>query len=254
MNWKPQVGLAAAILLVIPSAALAQRAARTSSAPRSTAVRAPRSTAPRATNTARSADSSVGSQLSVQDLLNPFPGLGFSFGNLNGFNINNQNLGVKAFIDPATQLSLATALRLSRLNRFGNTGAFLLDGGGYYAVPTGPDQQPQAQQPIIIVQQPQAQQVPEQYEQAPQAAVAAPPLPDEGQFTLVLRDGKQLQAAAFTRVADRIVYITPDGGRRTFALADLDSAATQRINQENGVPIQLPTVSTPKTSLPEASS
>jgi len=266
LNWKSQLGLAAILILGIPPASYAQRAARMPSAPpavrgrmalpapttirgstsRSNSSRTSSSTARRAAD-----DSSFnnGAPLSVQDLLNPFPGFGFDFEHLSAI---NQDLGLKAFIDPATQARLAVAERVARNNRFA-PGFFLLDGGGSYVVPLNNDQQPQAQQPIIIVQQPAPQQVAEQAP-ASQPAEAAAPLPDEGEFTLVLRSGRQLQASAFTRQNDKIVYITPDGGRRSVALNDLDSDATQRVNQERGVPITLPTVSNPKPSLPEASS
>jgi len=190
------------------------------------------------TSTTRNSNDSFGfggDPLSIQDLLNPFPGFGFNFEHLSAL---NQDLGIKALIDPATQARLAVAQRLLRTTRF-SPGFFLLDGGGSYAVPVDADQQPQAQQPIIIVQQPAPQQMAEQPPPQPEPAEAAAPLPDEGEFTLVLRSGKQLQAAAFTRMSDKIVYITPDGGRRTVAVGDLDSDATQRVNQERGVPIQL---------------
>jgi hypothetical protein len=176
-----------------------------------------------------------GDPLSVQDLLNPFPGFGFNFEHLSAL---NQDLAIKALIDPATQARLAVAQRLLRASRF-SPGFFLLDGGGSYVVPVGEDQQPQAQQPIIIVQQPAPQQAVEQPSVESTPVEAAAPIPDEGEFTLVLRSGKQLQAAAFTRMSDKIVYITPDGGRRTVAVGDLDSDATQRLNQERGVPLQL---------------
>jgi hypothetical protein len=68
----------------------------------------------------------------------------------------------------------------------------------------------------------------------------APALPDVGQFTLVLQGGRQIQAIAFTRTNDRIIYITSDGNRRTLALSDLDTDATLRINEERGTPLQLP--------------
>lgn len=266
MKSKSQLGLAAIVLLGIPSATLAQRGARMASAPPAvrgrtmvpapTPVRggAPRNTASRTSSstTRNGADDSTnfnGTPLSVQDLLNPFPGFGFNFEHLSAI---NQDLGLKAFIDPATQARLAVAERLARFNSF-SPGFFLLDGGGSYVVPLNNEQQPQPQQPIIIVQQPAPQQVAEQAP-APEPAQAAAPLPDEGEFTLVLRTGRQLQASAFTRQNDKIVYITPDGGRRSVALADLDSDATQRVNQDRGVPITLPTVSNPKPGLPEASS
>jgi hypothetical protein len=266
MNWKSQLGLTAILLLGIPSATLAQRVARMPSGPPAvrgrTALPAPtnvrggtsRNNPGRtsSSNTRHDADDSSlnnGLPLSVQDLLNPFPGFGFNFEHLSAI---NQDLGIKAFIDPATQIRLAVAERIVRNNRFA-PGFFLLDGGGSYVVPLNNEQQPQAQQPIIIVQQPAPQQMAEQAP-APQPAEAAASLPDEGEFTLVLRNGRQLRAAAFTRQNDKIVYITPDGGRRSVALGELDSDATQRVNQERGVPIQLPTVSNPRPSLPEASS
>ena len=65
-------------------------------------------------------------------------------------------------------------------------------------------------------------------------------LPDEGQFTLILRSGQEIEAVAFTRVDDRIVYITTGGGRHTVAVHELDVDATVRLNQERGTPLQIP--------------
>jgi hypothetical protein len=65
-------------------------------------------------------------------------------------------------------------------------------------------------------------------------------LPDEGEFTLILRSGQEIEAVAFTRVNDRIVYITTGGGRRTVAVRELDIDATVRLNQERGTPLQIP--------------
>lgn len=252
MKLRCQVGLAAALFLIVPTLVLAQRAPRMASthpAARGRTVSANpvvvhpannRGTGNHAASTSatRNSDDSLGfagNPLSIQDLLNPFPGFGFNFEHLSAL---NQDLALKALIDPATQGRLAVVQRLLRTTSF-SPGFFLLDGGGSYVVPVGTDQQPQAQQPIIIVQQPAPQQAAALplAESAPSEAAA--PLPDEGEFTLVLRNGKQLQAAAFTRMSDKIVYITPEGGRRTVALGDLDSDATQRLNQERGVPLQL---------------
>jgi hypothetical protein len=66
------------------------------------------------------------------------------------------------------------------------------------------------------------------------------PLPDEGEFTLVLNDGTWIQAVAFTRSNDTIVYITTAGSRRTIAASELDSDSTLRVNQERGTPLQSP--------------
>jgi hypothetical protein len=168
---------------------------------------------------------------------------------LNGFNggmndlsdIADQDLLLKAAIDPATQWRLATAERLSRDTRgfFPGFGGFLLDGGGSYIVPEEPAGASQPPPQVIVVQAPPAPQPAAQPSPEP-AAVTSAPLPDVGSFTLVLHDGKQIQAVAFSRIKDRIAYITPDGGRRTIEAADLDSAATVSVNQDRGTPLQLP--------------
>ena len=100
------------------------------------------------------------------------------------------------------------------------------------------------QQPpqVIIVQQPQppaGEATTEAPSSAAPAAVEQPPLPDVGQFVLVLHDGTQIRAVAFTRQSERIVYITTDGRRRSIAIGDLDKAATRRLNDERGTPLQL---------------
>jgi hypothetical protein len=165
----------------------------------------------------------------------PTNGLG-----INGINtIATQNVGIEAAIDPITQWNLALAERASRTGLLGGGGYCLLGGGGY-VLPQDSEQSeqpaPQQQQPqVIVVQQPPAQQAVAVSE--PPAAV---PLPDAGQFTLVLRNGTQIEAVAFTHTSDRIVYITREGARRMIALNDLDAEATLRLNQERGTPLQLP--------------
>ena len=182
-----------------------------------------------------------GAPLSLQQLLDPVPGLGFDFSALAA---RDQDLDIKAAIDPATQWRLAIAERLLRDNRgfggFVGTGGFILDGGGAFTVPEEPASEsaaPAPQPQIIVVQAPAAAN--QQAAAAAPSAESQPPLPDVGQFTLVLRDGSKIQAVAFTRKSDTIVYITTDGSRRTLAVADLDSAATQRVNQEHGTPLNL---------------
>jgi hypothetical protein len=152
----------------------------------------------------------------------------------------------------------------------GTTGIILLGGGygyGYAYDDSGNDSQAQSdrqaddqesggeqsggqQQPQYIF----VQQVPdprgssgasasrEQLQAAPEEQSApSVPLRDVGSFTLVTQAGHHLDAVAFTRSAERLVYITPDGGRRTIAFRDLDVPATQRLNTERGTPITLPT-------------
>jgi hypothetical protein len=184
-----------------------------------------------------------GSFFSVGDLLNPYPPPGFDFGFLNAM---NQDLGIKAAIDPATEWRLAVAEQVLRSTGFAGSGYYLLNGGGAYAVPVESEEgETEAEQPthqapqqpqVIVVQAPPAS--------APSAAAGQPTpeesaLPDVGQFVLVLRNGTHIQAVAFTRKNDHIVYITADGLRRTVALADVDTQSTVRINEERGTPIQL---------------
>lgn len=194
------------------------------------------------------------SSLTLQQLLDPVPPPGFDYRYLSAI---DSDLAIKALIDPATQLRLAAAEHFTHGGRggrgvrgFGGSGFYLLAPGYYLPAesdeteqPSDDQSQPQSQQPQIIVVQ-QAPPNENAGEQAEQPAESEPevqePLPDVGQFTLVLRNGTRIEAVAFTRLDDRIVYITAEGSRRTIALGDLDSGATVRINEERGTPLQLP--------------
>lgn len=219
------------------------QAQRVGTAPRVSAVHL-RSSSLRLTTTARvsgrSAAASAHSRAAVSPnnlfggsgslgLFGQFPGLGFSFG------AANQDWLIKAAIDPATEWRLFEAQRFYRNGGFGAPGFYLLDGGAYYEVPA---------QPAEAEQGPQEQGPPAQTESAvgePQpAAVESAPLEDVGEFVLVLRNGSRIEAVAFTRARDHIIYVTADGFRRTLALADLDPDATMRINEERGTPLQIP--------------
>jgi hypothetical protein len=180
-----------------------------------------------------------GTNISVANLVNPTPPYGFDYQYLNSI---NADAGLKATIDPATEVQLREAARLG-CGAIGG-GGYLLWGGGYgYAPPEQQDVQqdpaPAAQPQVIVVQVPQSQtqsaaKPGSSTEQDDNAA-----LPDKGQFVLVMRDGTQVNAAAFTRSQNTIVYITPDGARRTVMLSDLDTAATVRLNGERGTQLQL---------------
>lgn len=166
-------------------------------------------------------------------LLNNVPGLGFNYEFLDAM---NQNLGERAFIDPVTQQDLALAGRLSQFGGTGFAGFFPFFGGGYYAEPAEEQQQP----PVIVEQQQQPAPAAEEQEESSAAPAEEPaPLPDIGEFVLVLHNGDKIKAVAFTRQNDQIVYITKDGMRESFPAADLDAAATQQINQQRGAPLQL---------------
>ncbi len=150
----------------------------------------------------------------------------------------------------------------------GTTGYYLLSGGGTYWVPANGDEAVdqasvdqanedeggadqsfdqsghiQSQRTDAVTQQTQDSQSDEEDSYAPQSAAdheAQDPLPDEGEFTLVLTDGRWIQAVAFTHANDSIVYITAAGSRYSIAANELDSDSTLRVNQERGTPLQSP--------------
>jgi hypothetical protein len=189
-------------------------------------------------------ESSNGTSVSLEQLLNPVPGLGFDYHHLS---VINQDLGIKALIDPATEWKIAEARRVLRGSRFSGPGFYILDGGSYEPVSddssdataqtadSGPSAQQQPQ--VIVVEAPQSQQA-DDHSSTPEQSEEQ--IPDVGQFTLVLRNGRQLEAVAFSHVNDEIIYITTDGSRRSFPATDLNSDATVQINVERGTPLQLP--------------
>ena len=78
------------------------------------------------------------------------------------------------------------------------------------------------------------------YSSQREAEKESSPVLDEGEFTLVLNDGRQIEAVAFTHANDSIVYITTAGSRYTIAANELDAESTARVNQERGTPLQSP--------------
>ena len=175
-------------------------------------------------------------------------GLAFSGGPLGTqtANILARNEAIKGAIDPATQWRLELAQRFLHDNQGIISPEFFLTDGGYpYVIPESADangEQPggasQAAQPqSIVVQQPvaAAQALPK----AAQENSDVSSLRDEGMFTIVLRNGTQIPAAAFTRLNGKIIYITPDGSRRTVSKEEIDVDATLRVNQERGIPVSL---------------
>ena len=178
-------------------------------------------------------DASGGSEVTLGQLLNPVPGLGFDFSNLAAI---NHDLAVRALIDPITQQELALSERLLQETPVAPV-SFPFFGSESQPVVV---EQPPPQ--VILVQAPPArQQAPEATAPSAPSPTAAeqPPLPDIGEFVLVLHDGSRIKAVAFTRQNDCIVYITKDGLRHSFALSALDAAATQRLNEQRGTPLQL---------------
>jgi hypothetical protein len=174
----------------------------------------------------------------LQQLLDPVPGPGFNYAHVAAI---DRDLAIKAIIDPETQWRLAVAERVLRnTGGFASPGYYLLDGGGEYIVPVAPgasEYQPSQTPTIVVLQQPAQPSAPVP---APTATPQLPaPIPDVGHFTLILQSGKELQAIAFMRSGDRIVYIAADGERHTIAASELDNAATQRVNEDSGAQLRL---------------
>jgi hypothetical protein len=247
MKMQSRFGLASVVLLVIPTFTEAQRAmgnfraapSAPASAPvahstalrgyagnRMNSARAVRAVSPAGMNAP--AGLVGGNGLSMQHILSPFSS--------NGFGERHMRRRPKT------------------------AGFIFLDGGGAYVLPVDPgadvnpdadaqasqDQgQDQGQGQNQGAPQERAQQGSQQPEHAESndarlAEEQSQSLPDEGEFTLILRSGQEIEAVAFTRVNDRIVYITTGGGRRTVAVREVDVDATVRLNQERGTPLQIP--------------
>jgi len=235
-----RIAISLAILALLSCLAVnVAQGQRTVAAPRVSSVRA-RTAPTRLVTSARisgkSAAASVQSRSTVFSTLwggngfgplGPFPGAGFNSG------FTNPNW-ILAAIDPATQWSLFEAQRFSRNVGFA-PGFYLFDGGAYYAPAEPAEAEPAPQEQAAETQPTEAPRA-----EPPAAQAESAPLEDVGQFVLVLRSGRQVEAVAFTRAADHIVYVTADGFRRTLALADLDPDATVRINEERGTPLEIP--------------
>ncbi len=150
----------------------------------------------------------------------------------------------------------------SHLGRDGHRGqgAFVpifFGGYPYYADNTDydqaeqqPEQQaaPQSQQPqpqIIVIQQPVPAQQGSIGDAGNLSSTAAPDaqaelaVPDVGDFILVRRDGRILFASIFSVVGTQLRYVTPEGIRHTLAMADLDAAATEQMNEARGTTVQI---------------
>lgn len=121
----------------------------------------------------------------------------------------------------------------------------------YYYDDSGTDQQEQpavqqtAPQPqIIVIQQPVAAQAATDAGNnatdlpvATQAAAAEAPVRDVGDFILVRRDGRILFASLFSVVGTQLQYVSPDGLRHTLAVSEIDTGATQQMNEARGTSV-----------------
>lgn len=185
------------------------------------------------------------------------PGLGFDFTHLAAISRTNGTNSSSHFVHHGHQGD-------------GFFVAIPFGGYAYYAGDQGPDQaeqqsEPQTEQPAEqqsdqqaeLQAQPQTEAIADQQRSGPSAeetqsgggggnysgsadaAAAEAPVPDIGDFILVRRDGRILFASLFSVIGTQVRYITPEGTRRTLALADLDSDATQEMNEARGTTVQL---------------
>ncbi|HEX4642170.1 MAG TPA: hypothetical protein VH161_01840, partial [Candidatus Acidoferrales bacterium] len=112
--------------------------------------------------------------------------------------------------------------------------------------PDAQDQQDQSQPQINVVPQPSSlrdsassgNESANLSSDSP-AAPADADVPDIGNFILVRRDGRILFASLYSVVGSQLRYITPEGIRRTMPLADLDSDATEQMNEARGTTVQI---------------
>ena len=166
----------------------------------------------------------------------PVPGFGFDYTHHAAV---NRDLGVRAIIDPAIQHQLALARQIRR-----ETPAFpialplvLNTNVNQIFITTPP--------PVVIVQQPSVVEVPvERVERQEVARIEAPPAPQPvvelGELVLIRKDGRTVFAVAYSVVNGRLVYVTREGFRRSFPLAELDADATLQMNEERGTSLRLP--------------
>jgi len=176
----------------------------------------------------------------VSTLLNgsfPVPGFGFDYTH---FAAVNRNLGTRALIDPATQQQLALAREIRRETpTFPVSLPIVVSSNVNQIFITMPP-------PVVIVQQPAAVEAPAERRDAPATVQeAAPPAPAQpvaelGELVLIRKDGRVVFAVGYSIINSRLVYVTREGIRRSFPLADLDGEATVQMNEERGTSLRLP--------------
>lgn len=72
------------------------------------------------------------------------------------------------------------------------------------------------------------------------AAATDATLPDSASLILVRKDGQIVTPSAFTISGDRLVYITAQGARLSFPVAELDRETTRQMNEANGSVVGIP--------------
>jgi hypothetical protein len=176
----------------------------------------------------------------VSTLLNgsyPVPGFGFDYTH---FAAVNRNLGTRALIDPAIQQQLALAREIRRETpSFPVSLPIVVSSNVNQIFITMPP-------PVVIVQQPAVVEAPvptsRDAQPSPVVQEAPPqqPVAELGELVLIRRDGRVVFAVAYSIINSRLVYVTREGIRRSFPLAELDGEATVQMNEERGTSLRLP--------------
>ena len=178
------------------------------------------------------------------------PSPGFSFTHQAAL---NQNLAVKALIDPATQAQLALERQIRRstpivpIAPFFPTTTVIVVQQPPVVIINDPGSEPEAEDGLTLVagraaprrarmQEPEPVETPRELVRP---AEPAPPVPDLDEMVLVRRDGKLIFVVAFSAQGERVVYVTKEGHRRSMLLAELDSEATRAFNEERGVNVRV---------------
>ena len=111
------------------------------------------------------------------------------------------------------------------------------DTGTPYGLSEAPDVPPVMAEPPVQLAVPQPLDIADA--QATNSRSSAEPK-ELSRLLLVRRDAQVLLTVAFTVSGGNLTYITPDGLRRSFPVADLDREATRQMNDVNGTSVAIP--------------
>ena len=109
------------------------------------------------------------------------------------------------------------------------------DEGDYQPAPVG---QGSGDADAYADQQADPQYAPPSPARVSQTPLNATPEREIENFALVLKDGSQISAVAFTRQGDQVVYINNDGKRQYVSAAKVDADATTKVNEDRGTPLK----------------
>ncbi|HEX9759431.1 MAG TPA: hypothetical protein VGA40_00850, partial [Candidatus Acidoferrales bacterium] len=164
----------------------------------------------------------------------PVSGLGFDYAHHAAV---NRGLATRAVIDPATQHQLALARQLRQTAPVTGVVPVVFPViNNTIVIVQAPPVIVQAPPPTIIIQQAPAAATAAANSPAEPAVLLEPPPPHRelDEIVLVRVDGGLLFAVGYSQRGDRLIYITPQGLRRSVKLAEIDVEFTLRLNEERG--------------------